>query len=110
MRYAARKDANHTEIVTALRMVGASVYVLDQKGIPDLLVGYRRATHLLEVKAPLGPQGGKSHSKLTPDQISFLEHWRGALPRIVRSIAEALKAIGCSADPVVIEAAVRSKL
>ena len=42
MRYAARSDANQSEIVAALRASGASVFVL--KLPVDLLVGYAGKT------------------------------------------------------------------
>ena len=55
MRRAAKIDANQTEIVKALRQVGASVQSLAStgKGCPDLLVGFRGVNWLLEVKAKL---------------------------------------------------------
>jgi len=47
---AARVDANQQEIVKALRSVGAYVRVITQgDGLPDLLVGYRGVTLLMEV-------------------------------------------------------------
>ena len=51
MRYANRIDANQNAIVDALREAGASVRVISQgDGIPDLLVGYKNFTILMEVK------------------------------------------------------------
>lgn len=94
MRYAARKDVNHRLIVKALEAVGCSVVPLDQTDIPDLLVGYRRITHLLEVKRPLGARGGSSHSKLSPGQTRFRDTWRGRPVCVVRSVTEAFAAIG----------------
>ena len=49
---AARVDQNHVEIVKALRDHGAFVVSLATvgKGVPDLLVGYKRNTILMEVK------------------------------------------------------------
>lgn len=90
---ASRRDDNESGIVKALQQVGASVYRIDAGGIPDLLVGFRRQMFLLEVKAPRGPRGGGG-GKLTKKQIEFRRDWRGPVPIIVRTQAEALTAIG----------------
>jgi Holliday junction resolvase len=51
MRYANRIDANQNQIVDAMRKVGAVVRIISQgDGIPDLLVGYKGYTILMEVK------------------------------------------------------------
>ena len=64
MRRAAKVDANQTEIVKALRQVGASVQSLAAtgKGCPDLLVGIRGLNFLIEVKDGAKP---RSDRKLT---------------------------------------------
>ena len=82
-----RVDANQPEIVQALRRVGASVHSLAGVGCgcPDLAVGYRGVTYLLEVKGCRG--------KLTPGQVEWHAEWRGQVA-IVRSIDEALETIG----------------
>ncbi len=95
MRRAARVDDNQAEIVKALRSVGASVQSLAAAGdgIPDLLVGFRRATYLLEVK-----DGRKKPSarELTPDQIAWHAEWIGGPCVVVNSVGEALAAIGAT--------------
>ena len=52
MRRAAKIDANHGDIVEALRGIGCSVLSLAPlgKGAPDLLVGYWGRNTILEVK------------------------------------------------------------
>lgn len=77
-----RTDANQTAIVAALREIGASVVSLADigNGCPDLLVGFRGVTLLLEVKDGSKPP---SKRKLTPDEKEFFETWRGKPPRIV---------------------------
>ena len=90
-RHANARDANEPEIVAALQAIGASVVRLHSP--VDLLVGYRRKTYLLEVKLPLGPRGGDSHSRTTHAQDVFFQQWRGQIA-IVRSEGDALKAIG----------------
>jgi len=92
MRRAAKVDANQTEIVKALRQVGASVQSLAStgKGVPDLLVGFRGKNLLLEVK-----DGGKvkSDRKLTPDQVAWHQGWRGHVA-VVESVEQAIKILG----------------
>jgi hypothetical protein len=91
MRRAARTDNNHARIVDALRAAGCSVESLADvgRGVPDLLVGVRGETYLLEVKGPRG--------FATPDQRAWWDRWRGRRPIIVRDPAEALAAVGINA-------------
>ena len=103
MKYAKQRDANESPIVDALRAVGAVVQRLGDAGVPDLLVGFRGANYLLEVKLPLGPQGGVHHhgkagsrGDLTPAQVKWWAVWCGQA-RVVRDVGEALAAIGVDA-------------
>jgi hypothetical protein len=80
-----RLDANHREIKQALEAVGATV---NEKGPLDLLVGFRGANYLLEVKTARG--------KLRASQIAFIRDWRGQA-LVVRDVAAALRAIGVNA-------------
>ncbi len=93
MRRAARVDENQGEIVQALRKCGATVQSLAAtgQGVPDLLVGHRGRTVLLEVKDGLRPP---SERQLTPDQIEWHVNWRGGPCMVVGSVGEALAAIG----------------
>lgn len=103
---AARRDQSEPAIVDALRAAGASVTVIGQgDGVPDLLVGFEGRNYLIEVKNPLGPQGGKGgggasrpcrggDGVLTGEQLAWWAAWRGSPPVIVRTPAEALAAIG----------------
>ncbi|WP_336943117.1 hypothetical protein [Acinetobacter modestus] len=88
MRRAAKIDANQTEIVKALRSVGASVQSLAStgKGCPDLLVGFRGVNWLLEIK---DSQKVKSARKLTDDQVVWHESWRGKV-YVIESVDQAL--------------------
>jgi hypothetical protein len=92
MRRAARTDANHEEIVKALRAVGASVQSLAPvgHGVPDLLVGYQGKTILMEVK-----DGTKSPSKrqLTEDQVKWIDAWSGGSVYIVDNVEAAWNAL-----------------
>ena len=69
MRTDARKDEHQAELVAGLRKIGATVEILSGKGIPDLLVGFRKQNFLLEVKTP-----GRH---VTPAQLQFFTLWRG---------------------------------
>lgn len=91
MRRAAKVDANQTEIVKALRQVGASVQSLAStgQGCPDLLVGIRGTNYLIEVK---DGQKVKSARKLTPDQVVWHESWRGRV-YVAESVEQALEII-----------------
>ena len=89
MRYANRIDANQNKIVDALRKAGAVVRIISQgDGIPDLLVGYKGYTILMEVK-----DGDKvpSARKLTEPEQKFFNDWQGGLLMIVNSPEEALE-------------------
>ncbi len=82
-RYAYHQlDANHRDIRAGLEAVGATV---EPKGPLDMLVGFRGANYLLEVKTATG--------KLRPSQERFLSRWKGQAI-VVRTMEEALKAIG----------------
>lgn len=87
MRRAAKVDANHGEIVDALRAVGASVQSLAQigNGCPDVLVGFRGSMFLLEIKHGKG--------KPNEDQRRWHIEWRAPV-HVVYSARDALYAIG----------------
>lgn len=100
--YAKRRDGNEPSIVDALVAAGAAVTRIGDFGVPDLLVGYRGRTFLLEVKMPLGPKGGIPESReheggrgdMTKAQVKWWSTWTGEPAKIVRSADEALAAIG----------------
>jgi len=96
MRRAAKVDRNQAEIAAALRNAGATVQSLAAvgDGVPDLLVGFRRATYLLEVKDGKKPPSAR---ELTECQINWHASWFGGPCVVVTSAAEALAAIGATA-------------
>jgi len=87
MRRAARTDLNQKMIVSALREAGATVQHLHGvgQGCPDIAVGHRSLTYLLEIKAPGG--------SLTPQQLEWHQNWRGHAI-VVENVEDALRAIG----------------
>ena len=88
MRSGAPPDLNQPEIVEALRLAGASVKIITHvgEGTPDLLVGFRRRTFLLEVKSEDG--------ELRESQVKWHRDWKGLPVDVVRTPREALAAIG----------------
>ena len=92
MRRAARVDANQSDIVEALRVVGCTVQPLHAvgQGVPDLLVGFRGQNLLIEVKDGSKPP---SRRRKTEDQVIWHDAWRGQVA-VVRNVQEALEAVG----------------
>jgi hypothetical protein len=89
MRRANRIDDNQNDIVAALRKAGATVRVISQgEGIPDLLVGFRGETILLEVKDGNKPPSART---LTPAEKKFFNEWEGGLCMVVKSVEDALE-------------------
>lgn len=91
MRRAAKVDDNQAEIVAALRKIGASVQPLHAvgQGCPDLLVGWRGITSLLEVKDGKKPPSAR---KLTPDQEKWHAAWMGQVT-VVETVEQAILAV-----------------
>ncbi len=83
-----RRDSNERPIIDALEAVGATVQQLSAPDVPDLLVAYRGANYLLEVKTPKG--------KLEPGQATWIRGWMADV-HVVRSPEEALSSIGSNA-------------
>jgi Holliday junction resolvase len=90
---AAKIDANHTQVVQALRAAGATVQSLAAvgKGVPDLLVGFQGKTILLEVKDGRKPP---SERRLTEAQLEWHGAWRGGPLAVVDGPDAALRMLG----------------
>lgn len=95
MRRRAKVDANHAEIVRALRKAGATVQSLAEigDGCPDLLVGLAGKTVLIEVKDSAQPP---SKRQLTDDQLRWHGAWNGGTLAIVCDVESALRALEVS--------------
>lgn len=91
MRRAAKIDANQPDVVQALRQIGCFVQSLAPvgDGCPDLLVGFRGHTLLMEVKDGSRPP---SERRLTPDQLEWHARWRGGPLSIVNDVEGAIRA------------------
>ena len=98
LSYPRKRDGNEREIVAALRAAGASVSHLSDAGVPDLLVGYLGETYLLEVKETGQGQNKRramgGEGDLTPSQVKWWSTWIGRPAVVVRTVDEALAAIG----------------
>lgn len=92
MRRRAKVDANHSEIVAALRSAGATVQSLAEigDGCPDLLVGRAGKTLLIEVKDSAQPP---SKRQLTDDQLRWHGAWTGGTLAVVCDVESALRAL-----------------
>jgi hypothetical protein len=72
------------------------------KGVPDLMVGARGATYLLEVKKPEQRDHaiGSPSEKITARwQAEWRAKWRGGPVAVVYSVAEALATVGALGEP-----------
>lgn len=91
-----KADANQRDIAAALRKAGCFVEMIQsatgRAGTPDLLVGNRGKTYLLEVKRPKAK--GQQAGELSPAQEAWHAAWRGWPVAVVRTVEEALKAVG----------------
>ena len=76
-----RRDANEPPICDALEAVGARVYQVSGRGLPDLLTFFRGRCYAMEVKTATG--------KRTPAQADI--PWP-----VVRSVDDALRVIGAA--------------
>lgn len=87
MRRAAKKDRNHRDFVDEARAHGASVMEHPNgRNEPDLIVGWRGVTCLVEIK----PAGVLTHKERVAKQKAFLEQWRGGPALIASSWQEAM--------------------
>ncbi len=86
-----KPDGNQSSIVSTLRAAGASVTILAGVGCgcPDLLVGFRGNTFLVECKNP----DGRGRNSLTPAEVEWFKAWKGGPAAVVNSPEEALSTL-----------------
>jgi VRR-NUC domain-containing protein len=84
VRTRARKDNNHNAVVGLLQDAGAGCMDASfaGQGMPDLLVWWRGAWHLVEVKNPNTAYGRKG---LSPRQRRWAENWNGGPVYVIRT-------------------------
>jgi Holliday junction resolvase len=85
--YKKRVDNNQLEIIKAFQNMGATVLNLSTvgKGCPDLLIGYKNISVLVEVKSKTG--------KFTEPQLKFMEQWQGGAVNRIDSVDGAIRLI-----------------
>lgn len=95
MRRASRIDDTQREIVSALREIGVSVALLHSvgQGCPDLLLGYRGKTLLMECKGEASLKRFPKTNGRNPGQVEWHRMWNGAPVLTVASVAEAVDAV-----------------
>ncbi len=98
----ARRDDSEPEIVEALREEGCSVTYLSAKGVPDLLVGFEGAWHLVECKT--------GNAELTDDQVEWQKAQAGEPVQIARNQAQARKLVRVWRNATAVQAERRQRL
>jgi len=86
--YKKRVDENQKTIVHTFIALGASVLNLSTvgRGCPDLLIGYRGKSILVEIK-----RDGKA--SFTDPQIKFMQEWRGGSVSRIDSVDAAIRLV-----------------
>ena len=86
--YAKRVDENQKTLIHTFIALGASVFNLSTvgRGCPDLLIGYKGKTVLVEIKR-------NEKAKFTEAQIKFMEEWKGGTVSRVDSVDAAIRLI-----------------
>ena len=91
MRRFGKVDQNQREVIDMFRASGAVVHSLASLGggVPDLLVGYRGLTHLIEVKNP----HRTDKDAAAPRQAAWRARWRGTPVLVVRTLEDVQAAL-----------------
>ena len=86
--YKKRVDENQKQIVHTFIALGASVLNLSTvgRGCPDLLIGYRGKSVLVEIKRD-------SKATFTEPQVKFMQEWRGGAVSRIDSVDAAIRLI-----------------
>lgn len=84
-----RSDLNQSDIVKALRSVGATVHNTNQvgDGFPDICVGIFGKNYLMEIK------NKEAGGRLSTEQLIFRDKWKGKV-FVVESVDDAFRVIG----------------
>jgi hypothetical protein len=93
MRRAARRDENERGIIFALEQVGATVHQVDAQDFPDLVVGYRGQTFLIEVIGDEKDKKFRQNGGLSDGQAKWHRRWKGHAAA-ARTQTQALRVIG----------------
>ena len=88
MHYKKRVDENQKMLIHTFIALGASVLNLSTvgRGCPDLLIGYKGKSVLVEVKRDI-------KSSFTEPQVKFMQEWRGGAVSRIDSVDAAIRLI-----------------
>ena len=88
MTYAKRVDLNHQEVVKTLRSLGATVFDASGigRGFPDLVVGFKQQTILVEIKS-------SEQKRFTNAQLKFMADWKGSAVVRINDVDGAIRLI-----------------
>ena len=83
-----RVDENQKQLVHTFIALGASVLNLSTvgRGCPDLLIGYRGKSVLVEIKRD-------NKATFTDPQVKFMQEWRGGTVSRIDSVDAAIRLI-----------------
>ena len=86
--YKKRVDENQKSLIHTFICLGASVLNLSTvgRGCPDLLIGYKGKTVLVEIKS-------STKATFTEPQIKFMQEWRGGAVSRIDSVDAAIRLI-----------------
>jgi Holliday junction resolvase len=86
--YKKRVDENQKTLVHTFIALGASVLNLSTvgRGCPDLLIGYRGKSVLVEIKS-------SEKATYTEPQVKFMQTWRGGAVSRIDSVDAAIRLI-----------------
>lgn len=86
--YKKRVDDNQKQLVHTFIALGASVLNLSTvgRGCPDLLIGYKGKSVLVEIKR-------NSKATFTDPQVKFMQDWRGGAVSRIDSVDAAIRLI-----------------
>ena len=86
--YKKRVDENQKQIIHTFIALGASVLNLSRvgEGCPDILIGYKNVSCLVEIKR-------NEQSRYTDSQVKFMQNWRGGPVSRIDSVDAAIRLI-----------------
>jgi Holliday junction resolvase len=86
--YKRRVDENQSQLINTFIALGASVLNLSRvgEGCPDLLIGYKNKSVLVEVKT-------NERKPFTESQVKFMQNWRGGAVSRIDSVDAAIRLI-----------------
>lgn len=89
MKYGAKKDANHKEVMQAIRTITAAHDLSNAGcGVPDGIAWIGDGWHLFDIK---NPKTGYGKRGLNPRQKKWADDWRGGPVYLIYTVDEAIE-------------------